>query len=203
MGLTFYHCPQTRSSMILWLLEEIGTPYTMHRVDIRGTHGKDDAGFRHASPFGKVPAINDDGAAINESAAIAIYLSDKYASGRLAPALSDPKRADFLRWCVFAAASLDAAIVDKMVKATVPVQARAPLDAVMGFIAETLRKQPYLTGETMTAADILIAAGLRFANFLKALPDEPVLTEYFSRMTATPASRRAFEIDQKLMADDA
>ena len=32
--ITLYHCPRTRSSRIIWLLEEIGAPYTIAPVTI-------------------------------------------------------------------------------------------------------------------------------------------------------------------------
>jgi glutathione S-transferase len=64
-----YYMPRTRSSRVLWLLEEIGTPYEL--TEIRGTQRRSEEHLlRH--PLGRVPALQlGDGAMMFESAAIA------------------------------------------------------------------------------------------------------------------------------------
>ena len=73
----------TRDLRVLWALEETGLPYRVHtleglRSELRG------ADYLAVNPFGTVPAIDDDGFRLFESAAIVLYLADK--AGRLLPA---------------------------------------------------------------------------------------------------------------------
>ena len=53
-----YWSPQTRSTRVLWMLEEAGLDYERERVDIRNPHCRNSAKFIDASPMGKLaPAI--------------------------------------------------------------------------------------------------------------------------------------------------
>lgn len=67
--LTFYHCPNTRSGSVLWLLEELGVPYDLQILDIRAQGGAPES-YRAIQPNKKVPAIVHDGAPVHERAAI-------------------------------------------------------------------------------------------------------------------------------------
>ena len=65
--LTFYHAPWSRSSGILWLLEELGQPYELEIVDIRAEGGVPES-YRTIQPNKKVPAISHDGTIVTERA---------------------------------------------------------------------------------------------------------------------------------------
>jgi glutathione S-transferase len=198
MSYTLYHAPQTRSSQILWLAEELGAPYQIHKIDINTGDGKD-GGFQAASPFGKVPAIRDGNTAINETGAIALYLADKYGLGTLAPKHDAANRGDYYRWVLTAAASLDVALINTMTKREEFPRGQASLKAITDFIITTLHKHPYVAGENFTAADVMVAAGLGWGMFMKAIPsDNATLAGYVERTTSRPARKRALEIDAKL-----
>lgn len=198
MSYTLYHSPQTRSSQIVWLAEELGAPYQLHKVDINTGDGKD-SGFAAASPFGKVPAIRDGNTAINETGAIALYLADKYGYGTLAPKHDAANRGEYYRWVVLACASLDAALINTMIKREEFPRGQATLKAITDFIVATLNKHPYVAGDSFTAADVMIAAGLGWGMFMKAIPaDNATLSAYVERATSRPARKRALEIDAKL-----
>ena len=80
-----YWAPQTRSQRAIWMLEEAGVEYEMELVDIRAADRKDSVEFLAASPMGKVPALVDGDVQMSESAAICLYVADRYASGRAQP----------------------------------------------------------------------------------------------------------------------
>ena len=84
--LTLYHAPQSRSSRILWLLEELGADYELVITDIPRQDGSGAADPRNPHPDKKVPALVHDGALITESIAIVQYLADLYPKAGLAPA---------------------------------------------------------------------------------------------------------------------
>ena len=88
-----YWAPQTRSSRAVWMLEEAGVDYEVEVVDIRAPDRQDSDEFLAASPMGKVPALVDGDVRMAESAAICLYVADRYSSGNLAPAI-DAGRVD-------------------------------------------------------------------------------------------------------------
>ena len=107
--ITLFWCPRTRASRILWLLEELGEPFEVRTIDIRDPESKKEPDFQLASPMGKVPAIMDTAPAgivrIADSAAIGLYLADRYAQAGLAPAVNDVRRGRYLwRPCRIASA---------------------------------------------------------------------------------------------------
>ena len=68
--ITLYHCPRTRSSRIIWLLEEIGAPYTIAPVTIvRPMEGSGDPDAHNPHPDKRVPALAHNGALLAESVA--------------------------------------------------------------------------------------------------------------------------------------
>src|SRR4051812_40656249 len=101
MSVVLYHHPFSRAANVVWMLEEVGIPYELRFVDImKGEHKKPE--LTALNPMGKLPVLTDGEATITEQAAIGIYLADRYALGRLAPTLDDPKRGSYLRWSFFA-----------------------------------------------------------------------------------------------------
>lgn len=72
----------TRDLRVLWALEESGVPYRLHPLDFaRGDLKR--AEYTRVNPFGKIPAIDDEGFALFESTAIVLYVAEK--AGRLLP----------------------------------------------------------------------------------------------------------------------
>ena len=52
-----YYCPQTRAFTSLWMLEEVGQPYELERVDIRAP-GHPSEAYLEINPMGKVAQIS-------------------------------------------------------------------------------------------------------------------------------------------------
>jgi hypothetical protein len=78
--LTLYHSPLSRSSDVLWILEEIGEPYNVHLLSYaEGASRQPD--YLAVNPMGKVPALRHRGAIITETAAICTYLADAFSAG--------------------------------------------------------------------------------------------------------------------------
>ncbi|MDX1384389.1 MAG: glutathione S-transferase, partial [Thermoanaerobaculia bacterium] len=108
-----FWCPQTRAARAVWMLEELGRPYERVLVDIRDSEAPRDPEFALASPMGKVPALADGDVRLAESAAICLYLADRYASGRLAPPIDHPDRGRFLYWMFYTPAVVEPAMAEK------------------------------------------------------------------------------------------
>jgi len=84
----------------------IGLPYEI--VEAPTWEGEaEQAKVAAINPLKQIPAlVTPAGETITESAAILIWLADRYPEARLGPALDDPARAQFLRWMTFIPASI-------------------------------------------------------------------------------------------------
>src|SRR5262244_1201632 len=101
-----YHSAQSRSTRPRWLLEEIGAPYDLVRLDMSKQEQKAPAYLR-INPHGTVPALVDGDLALMESAAICAYLADKFPAARMAPAVGTPERGRYYQWMFYAMATLE------------------------------------------------------------------------------------------------
>ena len=71
--LTLYHASPSRSSIVLWMLEELGQPYDVKLIKLSdGDNLKPD--YLAINPMGKVPALAHKGTVITEAAAICARL---------------------------------------------------------------------------------------------------------------------------------
>ena len=95
------------------MLEESGIEYETELVDIRAEDRNDSESFRAASPMGKVPAVVDGDVQMSESAAICLYIADRYCGGKLAPALDNSLRGRFLYWIMYTPAVIEPAMSEK------------------------------------------------------------------------------------------
>ena len=157
-----YWAPQTRSSRVVWLLEEAGVDYERVHVDIRSPDRKDSAEFRAASPMGKVPALMDGDVSMSESAAIALYVADRYCSGTLAPAIDDPARGKFLYWIMYTPAVIEPAMSEKVSKIE-PNRASngwGDFDLMIETLDAALKDKSWLLGEQFTAADVMVGSSV-------------------------------------------
>ena len=184
----------SRTFTARWILAELDLPYRLEVVDIRRNDQKK-ADYLKINPMGKVPAITDHGALITETAAICLYLADRYGYGALAPTIEDPLRGPYARWLVYSTAVLEPAI--HMKDWADPEKGRGTgwgtYDNVLDVIERALTPGPYLLGERFTAADIAFGAVFTVAMFNKRLPERPAFTAYNERLTARPACKRALE----------
>jgi glutathione S-transferase len=195
--ITLYHRPKTRSSRFIFLLEELEAPYQIKIVTTKGRDGTGAIDPSNPHPHGKVPAISDDGVTVFESAAIALYLTDKFRKNDLGPKVEEKTRGAYLSWLAYYAGVMEPAFVSKFMNVDVPVGTAGwvPVDSVLPFIVKTLSKSPYLLGEKFSAADVLY--GTTFAMFAGSpmLPKEAVLEAYAKRCTDRPAFKRSLEKD--------
>src|SRR5262249_12095228 len=102
----------SRTFTARWILAELDLPYRLEVVDIRKNDQKK-ADYLKLNPMGKVPAITDHGALITETAAICLYLADRYGYGTLAPTIDDPLRGPYCRWLTYSTAVLEPGIYMK------------------------------------------------------------------------------------------
>jgi glutathione S-transferase len=202
--LTLYHAAPSRSSIVHWMLEEVGEPYAIHLVSFKkGENLKPD--YLAINPMGKVPALRHGDAVITEAAAICAYLADEFPNAKLNVPVGSPSRGIYLKWLFFGPSCLEPAIMERAYP-----RKEAPPRAALGFAAydtvvEVLANaagaaKPYLMGEQFTAADVVIGSGLRWGMMFKLVPERSEFTAYIARLNERPALRRALERDGKLQA---
>jgi glutathione S-transferase len=196
--ITLYHAPRSRSSRIIWLLEELGAEYTIELVPIvrgdgTGTAAPDS--YKAINPLKKVPAIKIFDEILYESGAICLYLTDSHQKKELGPLPGSRNRAEYVRWLFFYNGSLEPA-------ATARFQGWDK-DKPTGFgvfedIEATISKQlettPYMLGDEFSAADILYGSAVQFFKG-SLFPARKHYDDYLARVTARPAFIRAQEKD--------
>lgn len=192
MTITLYHHPFSRAANTLWMLEEIEQPYDLVFVDImKGEQKKPE--LLALNQMGKLPVLTDGDAVVSESAAIGLYLADRYALGTLAPALDDPQRGAYLRWALFAPSVIEPGSMAKASNWTYKSGAAGwgDHDAMVATIEGAVASGPYLFGERFTMADIIFGGTVRYMLRFKMLPGSPAVQAYTERLGARPAAQRA------------
>lgn len=195
--ITLFHCPKSRSTRFIFLLEELGAPYQIRQVTIRRSDGTGAVDPANPHPHGKAPAITDDGVVVFESPAIALYLTDKFPQNCLGPLVGDPGRGAYLSWLCYYTGVLEPAFISKFLNTDVPrgTAGWVPVEEAMAAVIKQLSRGPYLLGEQFSAADILY--GTTFAMFLQSplMPKSTVVEDYVQRIISRPAFARAQALD--------
>jgi glutathione S-transferase len=199
---TLFHAPKTRSSTVLFMLEEVGAPYDVHLLDME-QGGLQASEFLAINPLGKVPAIEHKGQVVTETVAILLYLADEFPANGLAPSIGNALRGPYLRWMTMYAAAWEPAIVDRAMKREPGHRAMSPygsFDALFEMLTAHLAKAPYLLGDRYSAADVLWGSALRWMTLFKLLPEMTVTASYMNRVTTRPALARAQAKDQQFIS---
>ena len=193
-----YWAPQTRSTRAIWMLEEAGLDYELELVNISDPNRRDSPDFRAASPMGKVPALVDGDTAMSESAAICLYVADRYCSKTLAPVLDDPARGKFLYWLMYTPAVVEPAMSEKFSGAE-PNRHRSgwgDYDLMIETLENGLGNNDWILGDTFTAADVMLGSSMVFMRAFGMLPDSAILGAYADRCLARTAYQKALAVNE-------
>jgi glutathione S-transferase len=199
----------TRSLRALWGLKELNADFEFIPVNLlAGEHKHPD--FLRLNPAGKVPVLVDGDIVIPESAAIVLYLADKYREKNLLPASVD-ERAQVYRWIMFAVTELEQPLwrISKHT-ALYPEDRRLPADIVLAkeeFLAMAaildshLEGRRFIVGDSVTVADCVSAYLVDWANEFHLIDDFGQLQGYLERMYARPkAPQRIAEAFREVRA---
>jgi glutathione S-transferase len=193
-----YWSPQTRSTRALWMLEEARLDYALERVDIQNPDRDNSAEFLDASPMGKVPALVDGAVRMSESAAICLYIADRYAAGTLAPAIDDPARGKFLYWLMYTPAVIEPSMSEKFhgVETNRYRSGWGDFDLMLETLEGGIAGKDWVLGERFSAADVMLGSSVVFMRLFGMLPDSAVLGAYADRCLARPAYQRALALNE-------
>jgi len=201
MSIVLFHHPISRAAGALWMLEEVGAPYQLRFVDIAQGEQKSPE-LLALNPMGKLPVLIDGDAVVTELAAIGLYLADRYAPGRLAPAFDDPRRATYLRWSLFSPSVIEPGLMAKASGWQYRESAAGwgSYQAMLAAMKSALAGD-FLLGETFSMADAIFGATLRYMLRIKLLEPEPIFVAYAERLAARPALQRADERNAAVMRE--
>ncbi|MCB9703571.1 MAG: glutathione S-transferase family protein [Myxococcales bacterium] len=195
-----YYAPRTRSIRPRWALEEAGVDYDLVAVDLAAREHKDPK-YREIHPLGRVPALVDGDVSVFESGAICLYVAEKAASAKLAPAVGAAERGLFLSLMAMSMAELDPTVglifehrrqgIDAS-----PILERAQTrwaDQLLYLESTLVDRRPYMAGE-FSVADIMIGSVVLWAQSMCILGEHPHVEAYAARLVGRPAYQRAAEL---------
>ena len=162
-----------RGFRVVWLMEEMGLPYRLRRVDLLAGVDKDPE-FLAVNPGGFIPAIRDGEVTMVESIAIMEYLMARYGPTPLAPGSADPTFPLYQQFLHLGEAGLACAayfVIGARLFAPedqrdnwTARQALNTFQSRLGIVTRRLEQSPYMAGDAFTAADISVVYGLELAR---------------------------------------
>lgn len=183
-----------RDLRVRWALEEAGLAY---RERLIGPEDQGSARYRRLQPFGQVPAYEEDGLVLFESAAIVLHVAGR--SAALMPA-DAAGRARVTTWAFAAMNSVEPEIqnlaaIDLFHAEQEWAKLRRPgvVEAVQSRLADLaawLGGRDYLE-DRFSAADLLMTTVLRILRHTDLVAQIPALEAYRLRCEARPAFQKA------------
>ena len=202
--LKLHFAPNSRAVRSLWLLEELGLPYELNRMDFHPKDLKSDE-HRARHPLGRIPVLEDGDVMIFESGAIAEYILERHKNGGLKPAVNDPNYPTYLQWFHYCEGMVMPPINTIVVQTillpperrdeTALGQAQRLLAKAVQPIEDDMVGRDYLAGD-FSAADTMLGHAIMMSERMGIVTDaHPNLKAYIARLKARPALQKAFEFD--------
>ncbi|MDR5837672.1 glutathione S-transferase family protein [Caballeronia sp. LZ034LL] len=200
-----HHCVSARSFRPLWALEEIGVPYELKmlpfppRVLARA--------YMEVNPLGTIPALEDEGVFMTESAAICQYLAARHSPGVLDVASHERDFGRYLNFLHFGEATLTfpQTLVLRYTHLEPPERQQPQIvedyarwfHARLRTLAPLLEKQPWLCAGRFTAADISVGYALMLAELI-GLSERfaPSIADYWKRLSEREGFVRAMRAQE-------
>jgi glutathione S-transferase len=200
--IVFYTNPASRGRIVRWMLEEVAKPYRTELIDYPTMKGPE---YLAVNPMGKVPAIVHGDVVVTEGAAICAYLADAFPEAGLAPPPGDKRRGTYFRWMFFASGPLESAVIAKTFGWETPPDRRrttgwGSMEDVVNALELALEGKDYILGDRFSAVDVYLGAQIAWTLQFGALEKRPAFERYVARIQSRPASIRAKEIDDTLIA---
>jgi glutathione S-transferase len=189
-----YGFPGTRAQRALWGLHEVDADFEYVSVNLlEGEHKRPE--FLRINPAGKVPVLVDGDRVLPESAAIVLYLAEKYPEKALLPEDLD-ERAQVYRWMLFAVTELEQPLW-RMTRHSFlyPPEKRLPADielaredfrSMAAILEKHLEGRQFIVGDKLTVADCVTVYLIDWANEVHLVDGFPRLQAYLERLYARP-----------------
>lgn len=192
MSITLYEFSPTRSDRVRWTLLELGEPFE----SIEGRELIGSERLKRAHPLSKLPAIEDDGRPLFESAAICTWLADKHSDKRLIAKAGSWERALHDQWVCFALTEVEAHLWSTArnmfvypEKARIPAiveQNNAELRRALPVLNAHLADHDFMVGDRFSVTDIIVGFAVNWAQNAGVTNGLANLEAYNERLRARP-----------------
>lgn len=197
-----YYIAQTRAFRPRWLFEELEEPYELVRLDPQEREHKSSE-YRKIHPLGAVPALVDGDHVILETIAICMHIADGHIDKGMAPPLGTPERASYYQWLSFGSSTLEACVAyaymrsfnlppDRRTEAATPDE-QEKFRRVVAPLEDHLDSRPFLLGESLTTADIVVGGVLDWADRSGFAEYMTNTANYLGSLRDRPAYQRALK----------
>jgi glutathione S-transferase len=169
-----WHCADARSFRPLWMLEEMGLPYTLHLLPFPPRWAQPE--YLATNPLGTIPYFTDGEAVLTESSGILAYLAERHGPTPLAVAPTEPDYALYLNYLFQSDATFTfPQTLVLRYRVLEPPERRQPAvaDAYakwflarMGWVESHLEGREWLAAGRFTAADIAVGYACLLAGTL-------------------------------------
>ena len=193
-----YYSPGTACLAPHFLLEELGLAYELILVDTAKQQHQE-AAYLQLNPKGKIPFMVDGELHLSESAAICLYLIEKYTDTQRAthfnPAPGTAERAQLYQWMLYLSNTLQAELLsyfyperlseDAAGAAQVKAHAEQRVASMLSYIDTQLSKTAgnYLLGHELSCADLFLFMLCRWTRGMnKPAREYPHLKPYLQSM---------------------
>ena len=198
--LTLHHLNDSRSQRILWLLEELGTPYEMKRYQRNAETRLAPPELAKIHPLGKSPVITDGDTTIAESGAIVDYIIRRYGKGAMMPAPGSADYEAYNEWLHYSEGSAMLPLmlnlyVSRLKEAGAPLHPRIDSELAnhLGYVDGALKGREFFVGPSLTGADIQMSFVGEMAKVfgkLDAISEPRGLAGTDARPPGVPAEHR-------------
>ncbi len=189
-----YGLGPTRSLRVRWALQELDADFEFVPVNVMAGEARH-PDFLRLNPAGKLPVLVDGDLVLTESAAIVMYLAEKYGARGLMPA-DLTERAQAYRWSLFAVTELEQPLW-RIARHTFlyPEDKRLPEDIALAgeefvemaaILDRHMDGREFIVGDSMTIADCITAYVLDWGNENELIGGCPNLKAYLERIYARP-----------------
>ncbi len=194
-----HHLNDSRSQRILWLLEEMGTPYEIKKYQRDSVTNLAPPELKEVHPLGKSPVVTDDGEVLAESGMIIDVLARRY-SPDLVVDFASPHYPTYAHWLHFAEGSamlpfLLALYTGRLGDAAAPLMPRITGEIMnhLSYVEGALAGKQFLVADRLTGADIQMSFVGEIAKGQGALAMLPNMKAWLEGLHARPQWQSALE----------
>ena len=189
-----YHAPRTRSVRIRWMLEEMGLPYTLEKVQFASRPVGDEA-YADIHPLRKVPVFIDGDTKIFESLATMQYVLERYGPSPLAVNPDEGEFGRYLQWLHFGESGMMMPVSLLLAHTVlfpedqrdpkIAAWAKSETDKLLAFLSShAIADREFVCADRFTVADISIIYMLFLLNMIRQFDDAPDnVKAYYKSMT--------------------
>lgn len=202
-----YELAPTRSIRARWALQELDLPFESIEIKLLEGAGQTPE-YLALNPTGKLPTLVDGNVVVTESAAIVVYLAEKYPQKGLLPTDLE-QRTQLNRWMLFTVTELEQPLWRIARNSFLyPEEQRQPTDIeiarsefrkMAAVLEKHMQGREFLVGDRVSVGDFVAAHTLDWGNEVGLLDQCPSLLAYMLRMYERPKAAMRIKDARKVL----